>query len=144
MCFSVTHATQTLQSHDLSGAGSNSGSHTYFYDHTGTWMASPDEGSAQCRGHPSETRRTWKTIHISHAPIHSNKENMKWWLWRPNDIRGKLVDLKLPDICLTGEEKSPKKPHPGNFSRRGIKPRTTAWQARMLPPAPQRWTVLRK
>ena len=31
-------------------------------------------------------------------------------------IFGELVGLKLPDICLTSEEK----PHPGNLSRTGI------------------------
>ena len=25
--------------------------HTYFFDHTRTWRASPDEETAQCRGH---------------------------------------------------------------------------------------------
>ena len=55
-------------------------------------------------------------------------------------IFGDLVGLKLPDIHLTDEEKPPKKPHPGNLSRLGIKPRPTAWQARMLPLVPQRWT----
>ena len=29
----------------------NYGSHTYFFDHTKTWRASPDEWSAQWRGH---------------------------------------------------------------------------------------------
>ena len=37
-------------------------------------------------------------------------------------IFGDLVGLKLPDIRLTGEEKTPKKPHPGNLSRPGIEP----------------------
>ena len=37
-------------------------------------------------------------------------------------IFGELVGLKLPDICLAGEEKKMKKPHPGNFSRPGIEP----------------------
>ena len=36
--------------------------------------------------------------------------------------------------------KTPKKPHSGNLSRPGIEPRPAAWQARMLPLAPQRWT----
>ena len=31
-------------------------------------------------------------------------------------IVGDLMDLKFPDICLTGEEKPRKKPHPGNLS----------------------------
>ena len=35
-------------------------------------------------------------------------------------IFGDLEGLKLPDICLAGEEKPEKKPHPGNLSRPGI------------------------
>ena len=35
--------------------------------------------------------------------------------------------------------KTPKKPHPGNLSRPGIESGPAAWQARMLPPIPQRW-----
>ena len=34
-------------------------------------------------------------------------------------IFGDLVGLMLPDICLTGEEKPQKKPHPGNCPNRG-------------------------
>ena len=34
-------------------------------------------------------------------------------------IFGDLVDLKLPDICLTGEGE---KPYPGNLYRQGIEP----------------------
>ena len=52
-------------------------------------------------------------------------------------IFGDLVGLKLPDICLTGEDK----PHPGNLSRSGIEPGPAAGPARMLPPVPQRWTL---
>ena len=48
-------------------------------------------------------------------------------------IFGDLVDLKLPDIRLTGEENPRKKPHPGNQPRPGIEPGPAAWQARMLP-----------
>ena len=55
-------------------------------------------------------------------------------------ILGDLGGLKFPDICLTGEEKPRKRPHPGNLSRPGIEPGPAAWQARMLPLAPQRWT----
>ena len=101
-----------------------------------------------------------------------------------------LVGLKLPDICLKGEDKKPKKvtheicldresnsgpllermtmtskwysgtlwvwsflafvlkmrtksrkkPDPGNLFRPGIELRPAAWQANMLPPAPQCWT----
>ena len=77
------HATRALQSHDLSGKGINSGSHTCFFDHTRTWRASPDEGSAQCRGH-----NRYNMDMNTHHPIQSNKANMKGWLWWPNDIRG--------------------------------------------------------
>ena len=37
-------------------------------------------------------------------------------------IFGELRDLNLPDICLTGNEKPPKKLQPGNLSRQGIEP----------------------
>ena len=36
-------------------------------------------------------------------------------------IVGDLGGLKLPDICLTGEEK-PRKKQPGNLTRQGIDP----------------------
>ena len=57
-------------------------------------------------------------------------------------IFGDLGGLKLPDICLTGEGKPPKKPHPGNLSRSGIEPGPAALQAHMLPPVPQQWAIL--
>ena len=58
------------------------------FDHTRTWRhMSTDEGSAQCRGHlrGNTNKKYDNTIH---APIHSNKANMKGWLRRPNDSRG--------------------------------------------------------
>ena len=90
-------------------------------------------------GATSETTQTWKTIHTIHAPIHSNKANMKAWLWRPNDIRGPC-GLKASWHLSYRWVKTPKKPHAGNVSRPGNEPGPAAWQARMLPPAPQRWT----
>ena len=76
--------------------------------------------------------------HTIHEPIHSNKANMKGWLWRPNDIRGRCGPASWHLSCRWG--KTPKKPHPGNLSRLGIELRPAAWQGRMLPPVPQRWT----
>ena len=134
----MTHATRALQSHDLSGEGINSGSHTYFFDHTRTWRVSPDEWSLNA-GATSETTPTWKTIHTIHAPIQSNKANMKGWLWRPNDIQGPCGP-KASRFSSYRWGKTPKKPHPGNLSRPGIQPGPAAWQARMLQQAPQRWT----
>ena len=48
----------------------------------------------------------------------------------------------LPDICRTGEEKPRKNLNSANFSRPGIEPGPAAWQARMQPVAPQRWTFI--
>ena len=84
--FYVTHATRALEI-DACRERELTLDHTYFFDHTRTWRASPDEGSAQCRA-TSKTIQTRKTIHTIHAPIHSNKANMKGCLRRPNDIRG--------------------------------------------------------
>ena len=135
----MIHASRALQSYDLSGEGINSGSRTYFFDHTRTWRTSPDEGSLNTWV-TSETTRTWKTIHSTHTPIHSNKVNMRGWQLGQM-ILGNLVGLKLPSICFTGEEKPRKITHLGNLSRPGIEPGPSAWQARMLPPAPERWTL---
>ena len=57
-------------------------------------------------GATSETTWTCKTIclHTIHTPIHSNKANMKRWLYG-HMIFGDFVGLKIPDICLTGVEK---------------------------------------
>ena len=115
------------------------GSHTYFYDHTrhGRPPRMRDKLNAWAT---SKTTRTWKTIHTSHAPIHSNKANMKGWLWRPNNIRGRCGPKASRHLSYRWG-KTPKKPHPGNLSRPGFEPGPATWQARMLPPSPQRWTL---
>ena len=119
----------------------NCGSQTYFFDHTRTWRASrmsdqPDTGAT------SETAQTWKTIHTKHTSIHTKKANMKRWLRCPNDIRGPC-GLKFSRHFVLQVRKNPEKPHPGNLSRPGIEPGPGAWQARMLPLAPQRWAPYR-
>ena len=63
---------------------------------------------------------------------------MEWWLRRPNDIRGPWGP-KISWHLSYRWEKTLKKPYPGNLSRPGIEPGPAAWQARMLPVAPQRW-----
>ena len=115
-------------------------------DHIHTFLTTQGHGGPPCRmrdqlnaGATSETTQTWKTIHTFHVTIHSNKANMKGWLWRPNYIRGPCGPKASWHLsCRWG--KNPKKPHPGNLSRPGIEPGPVAWQARMLPPDPQRWT----
>ena len=67
--------------------------------------------------------------------------NEWWWMIMMAKWYSGTLGPKLPDICLTGEEKPREKPHPGNLSRPGIEPGPAAWQARMLPLAPQRLDV---
>ena len=63
------------------------GSHTYFLITQG--HGGPPGMRVQLNAEATyDTAQTEKTIHTRHTPIHSSKANMKWWLWRPNDIRG--------------------------------------------------------
>ena len=115
----MTHATRALQRQYLSGEGINFGSQTHFFDYTKTWRASPDEWSAQCLGHLRDNTNIVDDTH--HSLIHSNKANMKWWLWRPNDIRetrGPKASWHLSDRWGKNRKTSPKKLVPnGNRSR---------------------------
>ena len=90
----------------------NCESHTYFFDHTRTWRAFPDEWSAQCRGHLRDSTNVKDKIH----PVTPTRR-----IWNDDYdgqmIFGDLGGLKFPDICLTGEKKprkktSPRKPVP--------------------------------
>ena len=115
-------------------------------DHMHTFLTTQGQGGPSRRyqlnaGATSETTRTRKTIYIIHAPIYSNKANMKGWLWRPTNIRGHCGPKASWHLSYRWG-KTPKKPHQGNLSRPGIEPGPAAWQARMLPPAPQRWTII--
>ena len=88
----MTQARRALQSHDLSGEGINSRSYTFLttQEHGG-----PPRMTYQLNvGATSETTQTWKTIHTNHAPIHSNKADIKGWLWRPNDIRDIVLQVR--------------------------------------------------
>ena len=90
-------------------------------------------------GATSETAQTWKAIHTKHTLSHPNKTKMEWWWRRPNDIRGPWGPKGSWHLSYRWG-KTPKKPHPGNLTRPGIEPGPPAWQARMQPFAPQRWT----
>ena len=133
----MTHVTWASLSQNLSGEGINSGSHTYFFDLTRTCRAFPDEGPAPCRGHLWDNTNMKDYTH--HSLIHSNNVDMKGWLWWWNDSWGPCGLKTLWHLSYRWG-KTQKKPHPGNLSWLGIEPGPTAWQAHILPPAPQQWT----
>ena len=79
------------------------------------WVISPMPGPPP-RQHKHERQYTPST----HSVIPTRR------IWNDDDdgkmIFGDIGGLKLPDICLTGEEIPRKKPHPGNLSRTGFEP----------------------
>ena len=134
----MTHATRTLESHNLSGEKIDFGSHTYFSDSQGhggppRWVISSMPGHPP-RQHEHKRRYT----PLTHPLLLTS------WIWKDDYdgqvIFGDLVGFKLPVICLTDEKKPRKNLTQETFSRAGIEPGPAACQARMLPPAPQRWT----
>ena len=127
-CIYMTQTTRALQSHDLSGEGINSGSHTF-------WPHKHAEGLP------------WWGISLMPGPPPTQHEHERRYtpfiltrrIWKDDNegliIFGDLMGLKLPDICLACEEKTRH-----NLSRPEIETRTAGLQASMLPPASQRWT----
>ena len=67
-------------------------------------------------GATSETTWALKTIHIIHSHIEWNDD------YDGQIIFGDLLGLKLPDICLTGEENPRKKLTQKNCPDRGSNP----------------------
>ena len=61
----VTHA--ALQRLDLSGEEINLWITYTLFNHTRTWMASPDEESAQCRGHLRDSTNMKDDTHQAHT-----------------------------------------------------------------------------
>ena len=72
--FYVTHAARTLQSHDLSGEGIKLWITDILFDHIRTWRASPDEWSAQCRGHLRDSTNMLDDIHQAHTQLYQQGE----------------------------------------------------------------------
>ena len=128
----VALASRALQS----GKGINYRSYTYFFHRTRTWRTSSEEGSAQCRGHLRESTNMKYDTPLTYPFVRTRR------IWK-DDYDGQMISgtvwLKLPDICLTGEE-NPRKTLPRKLVPTGFEPGPAAWQARMRPPAPQRWT----
>ena len=84
-------------------------------------MASPDEWSAQCRGHLRNSTNMKDNTHHAHTLSHPDKANMEWWLRRPNDIRGPWRP-KVSWHLSTGEEKPRKNLTQETCSDRGSNP----------------------
>ena len=139
MCFYVNHATRpyratTWRERELTL------DHIHTFLTTQGYGGPPRMSDQPNAGATSETAQTGKTIHTKHTLSHPNKVNMDWWWWWPNDIRGPWGP-KVSWHLSYRWGKTPKKPHPENLSRPEIEPGPAAWQARMLPLAPQRWIL---
>ena len=65
--FYTIHAARALQSHDLSGEGIKLWITYILFDHTRTLRASPDEWSAQCRGHLRDSTNMKDNTHQSYT-----------------------------------------------------------------------------
>ena len=72
----MTHATQALQIHDLSGEGINFGSLNTFLTTQGHG-GPPRMSDLLNAGATSETTRTLKSIHTIHSLFHSNKAEIR-------------------------------------------------------------------
>ena len=114
MCIYVTHAAGPYRATICRGRELNYGSHTYVFDHTRAWRASPDEWSAQCRGHFRDRTNMKDNTHQAHTQS-SQQGEYGMMITTAKYIRGPW-GLKFPDICLTDEENpektSPRKPAP--------------------------------
>ena len=132
----MTHATRVLQRHDLLGKGIklwitflNTHGHRDF-----PWTRDQLNGGAT-----SETTRTLKTIHTIHSLIHSNNANTISVIMKTKWYSGDHGGLKLPEVCLRGEEKPRKNLTQETCPDRESNPDPLC-DTRMLPSAPRRWT----
>ena len=103
--------------------------HKHMKDLLGWWISSMP--GPPPRQHKHERRYTPST----HTFIPTTR------IWN-DDYCGEMIfgGPCEPKVSFLQVRKNPEKPHPGNLSRLGIEHGPAAWQARMLPPVPQRWT----
>ena len=87
----------------------------------------PGWGICSTPGPPPTQHEHERRYTTRHTDSHSNKANMKWWLWRPNDIRGPCGPKVSRYLSYWWGKTSRRKPF-----RPGIEPGPAAWQARML------------
>ena len=89
-----------------------------FFDHRRAWRAFPDEGSAQCRGRLRDNMNIKDDTH--HSLTHSNNADMRRMIMMVKCCSGNHMGLKLPDICLRGEEKPRKNLAHETYTERGL------------------------
>ena len=81
----------------------NYGSHTYFFDHTRTWRASPDDWSAQCRGHLRDSTNMKDNTHQAHTK--SSQQGEYGMVMTTAKLYSETLGSKVSWLCLIGEEK---------------------------------------
>ena len=115
----------------------NYGSHTYFFDHTRTWRASPDEWSALCRGHLRDSTNMKDNTNQAHTQSSQQGE----YDYDGQMIFGDLGGLKFPDIYLICEEKPRKKTSPRKLVSTGDRTRARCVTGTYATSVSQRWTL---
>ena len=136
----MTHTARALQSHDLSGKGIKLWiTDILFWPHKDMeglpgWVISPMPGPPP-REHKHERQYTPSTQSVIPRRRIWNDD------YDGQMTFGVLGGPKVSSHLSYRWGRTPKKPHPGNLSRPGIELGPAAWQARMLPLAPQRWTI---
>ena len=108
-----------------------------------TWLTAPRMSVQLNAGAISDTTRTLKTIHTIHSLIHPNKADMIRIIMMTKWYSGNRGGPKLSWHLFYWWGKTTKKPHLENMFLPGIEPGPAVWQARILPPAPQRWIINR-
>ena len=73
-----------------------------FKPHNGGFTRMRDQLNAEAT---SETAQTWKTTHTRHTLSSFQQGEYEMMIMAAKWYSGTFVDLKFPDICLTGEEK---------------------------------------
>ena len=90
----------------------NYGLHTYFFDHTRTWRASPDEWSDQCRGHLRDSTNMKDNTHQAHTQSSQQGEYgimISLVKWYSGTLGAESVLTFVLQVRKNPEETSPRK-----------------------------------
>ena len=135
----MPHATRALQSHVLSGEGINSGSHTF------SWSHKDMQGllGLGINSMPGPPPRQHEHVRRYTAVIHPFILTRRIWKY---DYDGQMI---FEELCVPKTSwylfyrrgKTSKKNLTQKTFRPAIEAGPAAWEAHMLPPAPQWWTI---